>query len=151
MTIDPSLRRIDYGSPTDDSTGPITALICAECHTAEYLIIESIHQHRPKVPGLVEVEYSCGRCESYSAHTSSVQNVATILNNSPASLSVSGVLKFGDHYIHCGEPMEFAHFQSLPPGTPNRSLGAEIPLAPLFPVLRCLCGFQIECAPPRED
>ena len=151
MTIDPSLRRFDYGLPTDDSGQPVTALECANCHTAKYLIIESIQQHRPKVPGLVEVEYSCGRCESYSAHTSSVQNVAKILNNSPVSLSGSGVLKFGDHYIHCGEPMEFAHFQSLPPATPNRSLGAEISVAPLFSVLRCQCGFQLECAPPKEN
>ena len=150
MTIDPSPRRFDYGLFTDDPTDPATALECANCHTATYLIIESIQQHRPRVPGLVEVEYSCGRCESYSAHTSTVQNIAKILNNSTAGLSSSGVLKFGEHYIHCGEPMEFAHFQSLPPGTLNNSLGAEIPLAPLLSVLRCQCGFQIECAPPRK-
>lgn len=114
--------------------------MCPECCSAENLMVETIQSCVPRVAGWVAVEYSCSKCEAYFAHNASVQDVAALLSNSPAS---AGVLHFGHHYIHCGEPMEPALIHL---GLLKFSEGdlVDAPAATVkSSVLRCKCGFQM--------
>ena len=147
MAIHPSFHDLDeFIVDVEDS------LECPVCHTSADLIIESLQPHQPRRPGMVEVEYSCGRCDSYSAHTASVQAVAKVLQNTPAVCDSSGVLKFGEHYIHCGEPMEDTNPLAAPMPRPSNDPHAEPHGAPLASMLRCQCGFhiQIDHPSPKE-
>ncbi len=94
-----------------DDAGP-PALICTRCGAANDLIIEAIEATIPAVPGHVCLEYSCLSCDSFYGHNASVQQVATLLN---AGATTPGVLHFGHHFIHCGEPrLRPAEWWSLP-------------------------------------
>lgn len=116
------------------------ALECSSCHSAEHLAIESIQGLNPRIPGRVAGEYSCGRCEAFYAHDASVEAMAKILTNSPMT---AGVLKFGRHYIHCGEPMERIDYR-LPNLMVHDSSGQDSPPITWRPSqLRCQCGSRI--------
>lgn len=116
------------------------ALNCTNCHTDENLIIESINFPAERTPGLVAIEYSCGACEAFFAHDARTESVAKILGRSH---SATGVLQFGGHYIHCGEPMSRGRLKittlKVSDGDLIDAPGVEIPSA----VLRCRCGFQM--------
>lgn len=151
MTLSSLVPRHE-GDTTHRVAGFAYPLECPTCHTAEHLVIESIRQHVPRIPGIVEAKYSCGRCASYCAHATTVEDIARILNASAVKPSGAGVLKFGGTYIHCGEPMEYMDSLVLPAGTPAPALGAPgcggaTPMPRRITVLRCACGFQVECAP----
>lgn len=130
---------------------PESLLVCATCHTAKHLIIESIQPHKPRLPGIVEVEYSCERCQSYSAHACSVGAINSLLNPNDASDEGTGVIQFGGEYIHCGEPMERTNSLAfmLDPSN-NQSL--EGPLGDRPPtVLQCHCGFHLELCSSKAE
>ncbi|MHA7269874.1 hypothetical protein [Arthrobacter sp. HLT1-20] len=135
MTIDPSAKR---DAPAARAMEP--PLECIGCQSAEYLTIESIQGLNPRIPGRVAVEYSCGRCEAFYAHDASVETIAKVLTNTPMA---AGVLKFGRHYIHCGEPMERVDYR-LPALMAQESTGQDNPPITWRPAqLRCRCGFRI--------
>lgn len=138
-------------SLNDSVATPATVLVCAACHTAEHLISESIQPHTPGLPGTVEVEYSCGRCQSYSAHACSVQTVATLLNHETAIADETGVIKFGGQYIHCGEPMEYADSLTFPINQSNNPSREELLGDKPSGALQCQCGFQLEPVHPRRN
>ncbi|MHA7306505.1 hypothetical protein ACX80E_14895 [Arthrobacter sp. TMN-49] len=135
MTIDPSFR-----IENELAEFLQTTLSCSYCHTASYLMVESIESLRPKVSGQVSVEYSCGRCDAFFAHDAPVGLVAKLLMNCPTG---TGVLKFGRYYIHCGEPMEKAKIR-ISKVQPSAE-GLDPAPAVWLPskVMRCHCGFQM--------
>lgn len=116
---------------------------CSACRSDGHLIIESIESLTPPVPGLVNVEYSCAACGSYYAHPATVRRIARVLNDAQPP---SGVLRFGSHYIHCGEPMQVTEVQSVslqadfsdPPGS---APPATVSLSTR--ILLCRCGFRL--------
>ena len=135
----------------DSPVTPETGLVCATCHTAKHLIIESIQPHTPRLPGTVEVEYSCGRCQSYSAHACSVQAVATLLSHDAVIDDETNVINFGGQYLHCGEPMEYADSLTFPMNQSNNP-SREDPVGDKpSAVLQCQCGFQLERVHPRRS
>lgn len=88
--------------------------------------------------------YSCISCRRHYLHPTHVAAVATILNGTS---SPTGVLVFGPHYIHCGQPMQKAGSElrrlSAPTFTDRATEeGFDVYLATR--VLRCSCGFQME-------
>jgi hypothetical protein len=116
----------------------------AQCETDEYLVIESIDSLRPPRTGLVDVAYTCVECDFFYAHTAAVARVAEALNRAGQR---SGVLQFGGHYLHCGEPMTRAGSQQRSVhATLSTELTGEGPLEVYLRtrVLRCSCGFQME-------
>jgi len=128
--------------PSNGSQGQ--QLWCAQCHTNEYLIIESIETLRPPRTGLVEVSYTCVECDFFYAHTASMADVAEVLNRPTQG---SGVLQFGGHYLHCGEPMTLVGSeQRSVHATLSTELTGEGALEVYLRtrVLRCGCGFQME-------
>jgi hypothetical protein len=128
--------------PSSGSQGQ--RLWCAQCQTDEYLVIESIDSLRPPRTGLVDVAYTCVECDFFYAHTAAVARVAEVLNRAGQR---SGVLQFGGHYLHCGEPMTRAGSQQRTVhATLSTELTGEGPLEVYLRtrVLRCSCGFQME-------
>ena len=102
--------------------------------------IRSIDALRPVSETLVELAYSCTACGLFYAHRADVAQVAVVRNR---PRRIPGVLVFGGHYIHCGQPMEKAgaELRRLQnPVTTDQATGR----LPLDPVLRCACGFQME-------
>lgn len=129
MQITPSPRTPDQTAGEEDNE-----VFCSNCRTADFIVIESIQSLVPKQRGWVATEYSCGKCEYFYAAGVPVQAVARFL----ASVSIpSGVLKFGRHYIHCGEPM--AEVKRHGRGASGDVREGGYPLV----VLRCGCGFQM--------
>lgn len=120
-------------------------LNCTICLTDDHLIIESIHPAGSRIAGLVAIEYSCGNCEAFFAHETRVENVAKLLGN---KRSETGVLQFGAHYIHCGEPMRRGRLKLATLQVTDSDLvnapGVAIPTT----VLRCRCGFQMAIPAP---
>ncbi|WP_051389028.1 hypothetical protein [Arthrobacter sp. 35W] len=117
---------------------------CLECRSDAALIIESIVSRVPPTPGIVHIEYTCAACDSYYAHPAAVEQIATILNNT--TTPSSGVLQFGHHYIHCGEPMQ--EFNAEPirirADFPDSHHGPRLTDVSLpTRVLRCQCGFRM--------
>lgn len=116
------------------------ALDCTICHTDQHLIIEAIQPAESRTAGLVSIEYSCGNCEAFFAHEARVESVAKLLGK---SRSETGVLQFGAHYIHCGEPMSRGRLKlttlKVTDGDLIDAPGVAIPTT----VLRCRCGFQM--------
>lgn len=113
---------------------------CPECHKSCHLDIESIQRLDPHIDGWVMIEYSCGKCESYSSHAVSVQSVAKFLGTTDAPV---GVVKFGRHYIHCGEPMEQKELKLHSVHAPSYEQQPILDVVVPSVVLRCRCGFQI--------
>lgn len=115
-------------------------LNCTNCHTDQHLIIEAIHPCDSRSAGLVALEYSCGKCEAFFAHDARVENVAKLLGTVK---SETGILQFGPHYIHCGEPMRRGRLKvstlKVTDGDLIDAPGVAIPST----VLRCRCGFQM--------
>ena len=119
----------------------VRQIFCMVCATSEHLIIESIESLVPRRDGWIAVEYSCGKCESFFAHEASVQHVALFLAEGDES---PGVLKFGRHYIHCGEPMEESGMKISGIGVDEDEVtGLHYVRIPSV-VLRCRCGFQMD-------
>ncbi len=118
------------------------ALICTRCGDADGLLIEAIGAIIPVMPGFVSIEYSCSACGSFYGHGATVQQVAELLN---AGATAPGVLHFGHHFIHCGEPMEdIAEDTSRlhpPAGTQN---GPPVAMPLRTRLLKCHCGFQLD-------
>lgn len=113
---------------------------CPECNKSTRVDIESIERLEPHLDGWVMIEYSCGKCESYSSHAVSVQSVAKFLNTADAPY---GVVKFGRHYIHCGEPMEQKHLKLHSVHAPASEKEPILDVVVPSVVLHCRCGFQI--------
>jgi hypothetical protein len=135
MKTNPRLNKSEENPPLQ-----MPQIFCSDCGTSEHLIIESIESLVPKRDGWIAVEYSCGNCESFYAHEASVQDVAVFLAEGDESL---GVLKFGRHYIHCGEPMEESGMKILGIGVDEDEVtGLHYVRIPSV-VLRCRCGFQM--------
>ncbi|MCQ9163990.1 hypothetical protein [Arthrobacter sp. STN4] len=120
----------------------VPALICTRCGTGNDLVIEAIEATSPALPGQVSLEYSCLSCGSFYGHDASVGQVAALLN---AGATAPGVLHFGHHYIHCGEPMEETG-EGLSclndPWGSESGLPATISLRTRL--LKCHCGFQLD-------
>ncbi|WP_347110088.1 hypothetical protein AAHB33_05270 [Paenarthrobacter sp. S56] len=60
---------------------------------------------------------------------------------------LSGLLKAGGEYIHCGEPMTFAKSSSRSIYTPITTEDQDDPLMDVYletRVLQCACGFRME-------
>lgn len=124
-----------------DNPGP-PALICTRCGSANGLIIEAIEATIPAVPGHVCLEYSCLSCGSFYGHDASVQQVATLLN---AGATTPGVLHFGHHFIHCGEPMEaIGEGISCLDGPAGSQSGRSAAISIRTRLLKCHCGFQLD-------
>jgi hypothetical protein len=135
-------------SSGDTSGGPrqpqASPLRCNECGTDRDLAIRSIEALRPASETLVEVAYTCTTCGLFYAHPADVTQVAVILNRPGRT---PGVLVFGGHYIHCGQPMEKAgaELRGLhTPVTTDQTTGDPLGVYLSTRVLRCACGFQIE-------
>lgn len=139
MSADPG-SRVPQGRHHRSSRRPW----CPACRSDAHLIIESIQSLTPPVPGLVGIEYSCAACKSCFAHPATVQQIAKVLNDAEHH---GGMLRFGNHYIHCGEPMAVTGVESVrweaevsdPPGS--------APLATIAlstRILRCRCGFRLD-------
>ena len=119
-------------------------LWCTQCRTDEHLIIESIDTPRPPRTGLLDVAYTCVECDFFYAHTAAVARVAEALNRAGQR---SGVLQFGGHYLHCGEPMTLVGSgQRSVHATLSTELTGEGALEVYLRtrVLCCGCGFQME-------
>lgn len=118
----------------------VEEFLCVECGTAEHLEVEEIQTLESGLPGFVMTEYSCGKCEGFYAHEVPVAGLGAFLANTDTP---AGVLKFGRHYIHCGEPMmeqEMRLYTLTAPGVRAEEL-ADVVLPGL--VLKCSCGFQM--------
>ncbi len=142
MTLDHAVPRDDDFPLEKDPT-----IECTHCHSAEYLLIESIQSLSPLENWNVDVEYSCGKCESFYAHTASIESVAKLL---AARDDPCDVLKIGDYFIHCATPMQETRIR-LSAKTENQDDGEENSGDSLSErrasrVLRCRCGFQIAVA-----
>lgn len=135
MTIDQSTQHTGE-FPAFDEGG----LNCTNCLTKKHLIIEAINPPESRTAGLVAIEYSCGKCEAYFAHEARVESVAKLLGKSHSG---TGVLQFGAHYIHCGEPMSRGRLKlttlKVTDGDLVDAPGVAIPTT----VLLCRCGFQM--------
>ena len=128
------------GSADKSTVIPETQILCTECGTTEHLIIETIQFLSPKRDGWVAMEYSCGSCESFYAHEASFQAIATFLAEADEQ---SGVLTFGRHYIHCGQPMEEAGMTISGIGVDEDEVTGMLYIRIPTIVLRCHCGFQM--------
>lgn len=119
-------------------------LMCAGCGTDRGITVYSIEALNPRSSGMVEVGYSCIRCRRHFLHSADVGAVATIVNRTS---SLTGVLVFGPHYIHCGQPMQKSGSElrrlSAPRFT-DRSSEDVLDVYLATRVLRCSCGFQME-------
>lgn len=125
------------GTPDSSAEG----LRCAHCHTDRHLMVESIQQPESRRAGMVSIEYRCGRCESIYIHDSSVQSASKLL--AMRGSHDAGLLKFGNHYFHCGEPMTQRRTEISSVNVAEEDLA--VPPAVLVPTaaLHCHCGFQI--------
>lgn len=138
MPIHHARHHYDESPDADDSI-----IECTRCKTSKHLLVESIEPLEPQVDGWVAVEYSCGKCEAFFAHTASVQRVAQLLITRDGH---SGVWKFGRYFIHCGAPMEEAPIRLSGLDVDDEDL-RSVPTVHLpSMVLHCRCGFQM-CVP----
>lgn len=119
-------------------------LWCIRCESNEHLVIDSIDAPRPPSAGFVEVTYTCVECDAFYAHTASVAGVAESMNR-PDQLS--GVLRFGSSYLHCGEPMTTAASRQRSVQSTHLTERSSEELLEMYlrtKVLHCRCGFQME-------
>jgi hypothetical protein len=119
---------------------------CSNCGTDAALMIDSIDALRPPREGLVQVCYICHDCGSSYCHPAPVTAVAGILDR-PGPGPESGILRFGETYIHCRKPMHSAGSQEHGIGATHRTGSTGERLLDSYlrtRVLRCDCGFQME-------
>ncbi|MFJ5697218.1 hypothetical protein [Arthrobacter sp. NPDC093139] len=119
-------------------------VMCGNCGTDRHLIIRSVVDMPGQPADVVLVSYTCNRCGTFSEHPAHVPDLSMILARPEQA---GDVLIFGDHYMHCGQPMKRAgselHKLSAPLSTEDTAedtLGVYLSTR----VLRCDCGFQME-------
>jgi hypothetical protein len=119
-------------------------VMCGNCGTDRHVTIRSVTDMSGETAEVVLVSYTCGRCGTFSEHPAQVADLSMIL----ARPSKAGdVLIFGNHYMHCGQPMKKAgselHKLSVPLST--EAAAEDSPGVYLSTrILKCDCGFQIE-------
>jgi DNA-directed RNA polymerase subunit RPC12/RpoP len=119
-------------------------LVCGHCSTDRNLALHSIETLNPPSEVLVKVGYSCTACGRHYLHQADVASVAAVLNRNG---SLTNVLAFGGHYIHCGQPMEKtgSELRRLSAPAFTDSIQEEtLDVYMTTRVLRCRCGFQME-------
>ncbi len=128
-----------FGEPDED-----LPLMCSQCGTDRNLALHSIETLNPPLEDLVKVGYSCSACGMHYLHRADVATVASVLNRDG---SLTNVLAFGGHYIHCGQPMEKTGSElrrlSAPVST-DKDQEETFDVYMSTRVLHCRCGFQVE-------
>lgn len=138
MSVDSSGRTPGGGLPR------ALPLQCSGCATDTSLAIKSIETLYPASDTEVEVAYTCTACGHFYAHRADVAQVALILNRAGRP---PGMLIFGGHYIHCGQPMRKtgSELRRLPmPASADQDSVDALDVYLSTRVLRCCCGFQME-------
>lgn len=125
------------GAPDFSAEG----LSCAHCHTDRQLIVESIQQAESRCADMVSIEYRCGRCESIFIHDSSWQSASKLL--AMRGSHDAGILKFGNHYFHCGEPMTQWRTEISSVNVSDEDLAVSPAVVVPTAALHCHCGFRI--------
>ncbi len=120
-------------------------LWCAGCGTDKHLIIESIQAQTPTSSQQLAVFYTCTSCGFSYSHAATVQQAGAILNRRGIQ---DGLLEFGSHYFHCGEPLRDVATASrsfeAPQTARSRSRNSPLEVHLHTKVLRCRCGFELE-------
>lgn len=117
------------------------ALVCAGCGNDRGITVYAIEALSPRLAGMVEVGYSCISCRRHFLHATDVAVVAAFVNRVS---SLTGVLIFGPHYIHCGQPMQKSGSELRWLSAPRfTELSTEDVLDVYLDtrVLHCSCGF----------
>jgi hypothetical protein len=120
-------------------------LWCAACGTDKYLAIESIQARIPRSSQQLAVFYTCTSCGLSYSHPATVQQAGAILNRRGIQ---DGLLEFGKHYFHCGEPLRevktaLRRFEAPQTGRPRSRSSPQQALLHTK-ILRCSCGFELE-------
>lgn len=117
---------------------------CTHCGNDGRLTLHSITAASPPSYALVEVGYSCDSCNVHYVGRADAAAVAAVLSRLH---SPPGVMVFGGHYVHCGQPMQRLGSEvrqlSAPgfsAGPPEEAFGVHVTAR----VLRCSCGFQMD-------
>ena len=127
--------------PVESKIAALPPLVCTVCNSAEDLMMESIQLVTPTAIGYISIEYSCAACETFYAHTASIQQAAQLL---PADAMVQGVLRFGDLHIHCGEPMEEISGEVSSSDKPASVVAGTVKgESSSIRGLKCRCGYRI--------
>lgn len=119
---------------------PLEPVGCTQCGSAEDLILEFAGTDVSFHNGAIALEYSCGTCEAFFAHTASAEGSAPLLS---ASIKTLGMLQSGDTYLHCGEPMEEGELQLSALKVEDGDLMDAPSVRVEMTVLKCPCGFQM--------
>lgn len=119
---------------------PLEPVGCTHCASAEDLILESAGTDIAFHNGAIALEYSCGTCEAFFAHTASAEGAAPFLS---ASIKTLELLQSGDTYLHCGEPMKESELQLSALKVEDGDLIDAPPVTVETTVLKCPCGFQM--------
>jgi hypothetical protein len=132
------------GNHAFEDPGQDHLLVCGNCGTDRNLALHSIETLNPPSDVLVKVGYSCTACSRHYLHQADVAAVAAVLNRDG---SLSNVLAFGGHYIHCGQPMEKTGSELrrlTAPAFSDRDQEETLDVYMPTRVLLCRCGFQME-------
>jgi hypothetical protein len=129
-------------SPPPD---PLRCATCGNGDTLKITAIDALDAGSPFAgsPFMVAVTFTCTGCGAPDTRDADVAEVARILNR-PGN--PSGVLAFGDHYIHCGQPMNTvgSELRSINGSYSDRLIPEALSVYLATRVLRCRCGFQME-------
>ncbi len=135
----------ESNAPNSSHHPPDERLWCKVCHTDAHLMIETIEPHTSRAPDLVEVAYSCAKCDFFYTHPATIEHVSRVLDRPGASFNL---LQFGDDYIHCGEPMVTVGEElwriSNPVHTKSGQRDKSFDVYLQTKILRCSCGFQLK-------
>lgn len=135
-----SLHWGDYREPPAFRPEP---LVCPPCRSDELLEITAIDDLPGNPDSLVLVSYRCNGCGMPRTQPADVTAVARILNRQG---NTADVLAFGDHYIHCGQPMTGAgaEMRRIHSTYREKNLPEALSVYLATRVLHCRCGFQME-------
>lgn len=117
-----------------------TRISCSVCSSSDDLLLENWSTVGDAQDGLIDLEYSCGACESYFAISCAHDDAAEVfeLGNSRC-----GMLQYGEQYLHCGQIMEEGELEI----SALKVKGGDLFDAPAvqveMTVLKCACGFQM--------
>jgi hypothetical protein len=141
MTLRADDDTVGHSPPPD----PLRCLHCGNGETLEITSIDALDAGSPNAgsPFMVAVTFTCTRCGVPCTCDADVSEVARVLNR-PGN--TAGVLAFGGHYIHCGQPMTAVgtELRSVNGSYSDRLVPEALSVYLATRVLRCRCGFQME-------
>lgn len=140
-----TVRHDDDATWQAPASDPLRCSKCGNVDKLEITSIDALDAGSPFAgsPFMVAVTFTCAECGVPTTQDTDVADVARILNRPGTP---SGVLAFGGHYIHCGQPMNTvgSELRSVHGSYSDRLIPEALSVYLATRVLRCRCGFQME-------